>query len=164
MGSAITVGHRRGAGTSRRAFLGVSALAGLAAGYFSAPLVEYLGSASDAPWRTLSAGEAAILDGLLEELLPGAREARVVRFIDWQLASDAPFANKADLYHAHLAHLRGRSARDVEQNYPEFFRLVLMHAKLGYYGNPRYGGNAQGRGYRDLGVESLACPAGIASR
>lgn len=156
MGSAITVDRRR-TGTGRRAFLGVSALAGLATGFFTAPLLDYLRAAPDTPWRTFTPGEAAVLDDFLEELLPGARAARVVRFLDWQLAPEAPLARKRDLYRSHLPHLRGRSVAEIEQAYPAFFELVLSHAKLGYYGNPRYGGNADGRAFRALGYVSGVC-------
>ena len=81
----------------------------------------------------------------------------MVRFIDWQLAPDAPFAGDLDLYRTHLAHIKGRPAAEVEKDYPKFFDLVLRHVKMGYYGNPRYGGNAGYASYRMLGIAGPGC-------
>ena len=154
-------------GISRRTFfLGATASVGAGAGFFGARLVEYLGAPPEAPYRALTPEEAETLAALADELIPpdppaawnawrghpGAREANVVRFIDWQLAPGAPFAGDRDLYRTHLAHVRGRPAAEVEKDYPKFFDLVLRHVKMGYYGNPRYGGNAGYASYRMLGV------------
>lgn len=159
-------------GISRRSFfLASSALAGLGAGFFGARLIEYLGAPPDAPYKALTPEEAEVLASFAEELIPadppaeengwqgipGAREANVVRFIDWQLAPGAPFAGDLDLYRTHLAHVKGRSAAQIEKEYPKFFDLVLRHVKMGFYGNPRYGGNAGYASYRMLGISGPGC-------
>ncbi len=161
-----------GMGISRRSFfLGTTALAGAGAGFFGARLVEYLGAPPEAPWKVLTPEEAETLAALADELIPpdppsadndwkgipGGRDANVARFIDWQLAPDAPFARDLDLYRTHLAHIKGRPAAEVEKGYPKFFDLVLRHVKMGYYGNPRYGGNAGYASYRMLKIAGPGC-------
>lgn len=148
---------------------------GLAAGWFGAGLVEYMGSSSDTPWKVLTPQEAEELDRLAEELIPadppapengnkgipGAHDAKVVRFLDWQLAPDAPYARHLDAYRKHLALIRPDhagdlrpplSAAEVEKQYPEFFKMLLRHVKQGFYGHPRHGGNAGWASYRMLGI------------
>lgn len=81
--------------TSRRAFIGYGSVlaGGFIAGWWSVGLVEYMGSASDTPWKTLTPDEADTLDRIAEELIPadppsaenggigipGAHDAKVVR-------------------------------------------------------------------------------------
>jgi gluconate 2-dehydrogenase gamma chain len=148
---------------------------GLAAGWFGAGLVEYMGSSSDTPWKVLTPQEAEELDRLAEELIPadppapengnngipGAHDAKVVRFLDWQLAPDAPYARHLDAYRKHLALIRPDhagdsrsplSAAEVEKQYPDFFKMLLRHVKQGFYGHPRHGGNAGWASYRMLGI------------
>lgn len=157
---------------SRRTFIwSASALGGAGAGFFGARLVAYLGAPPEASYRTLAPEEVETLGALADELipgdppaaengwqgLPGAREANVVRFLDWQLAPDAPFARDRDVYRVHLVRARGRAAAEVERDDPSFFDLLLRHVKMGYYGNPRYGGNAGYASYRMLGVAGPGC-------
>ena len=162
---------------------------GLVAGWFGAGLVEYMGSSPETPWKVLTPQEAEELDRLAEELIPadppapenggkgipGAHDAKVVRFLDWQLAPDAPYAHHLDAYRKHLALIRegggqsaarptvaanGRSgdprqpmsAAEVEKQYPDFFKMLLRHVKQGFYGHPRHGGNAGWASYRMLGI------------
>ena len=148
---------------TRRSIM-VSSCAGIgaAAGFFSARLIEYLGAAPDTPWKAFTPEEAAQVDALAEELIPaddmpGAHEARVVRFIDWQLAPGAPFARDLETYRRHLPLIKGKAAAEVEKEYRQFFDLVLRHVKMGYYGNPRYGGNAHHASYRLLGIAGPGC-------
>ena len=154
--------------TSRKRFLlgGVFLGAGgIATGWFGAGLVEYMGAASDTPWKALTADEAKILDRFAEELIPsdppsaefpdgipGAHDAKVVRFIDWQLAKDAPFERDLATYREHLARSANLSAAEVEKKFPKFFDLALKHVKLGFYGHPVHGGNADWASYRMLGL------------
>lgn len=158
--------------TSRKRFLLGGALlgvGGLATGWFGTGLVEYMGAAPDTPWKALTADEAAVLDRLAEELIPadppsvefpegipGAHDANVVRFIDWQLAKDAPFAADLATYREHLAKIGDLPAAEVEKTFPKFFNLVLKHVKLGFYGHPCHGGNADWASSRMIG---LAGPA-----
>lgn len=158
-------------GLTRRSFFLSSAVAGGLAGFYGARFVEYLGAPPECPWKALTPEEAETLAALADELIPpdppsaengwkgipGGRDANVARFIDWQLAPGAPFARDLDLYRTHLAHIGGRSAAEVEKDYPKFFDLVLRHVKMGYYGNPRYGGNAGYASYRMLGIAGPSC-------
>lgn len=154
---------------SRRAFIGYgSALAGgLAAGWWSVGLIEYIGSASsDTPWKALTPEEADTLDRIAEEIIPadppsaengdngipGAHDAKVVRFIDWQLAKDAPYERHLPDYRRHLAAAKSLSAADLERQSPEFFRLLVSHVKQGFYGHPCHGGNADWSSFRMLGI------------
>lgn len=155
----------------RKFFWGGSALAGMGAGFFGAHLIEYLGAPPDEPWKVFTPEEAETLVALADELIPpdppsaendwkgipGGRDANVVRFIDWQLAPGAPFEKDLDLYHTHLAHIKGMEAAKVEKDYPKFFNLVLRHVKMGFYGNPAYGGNAGYASYRMLKIAGPGC-------
>lgn len=166
------------------------AAGGIAAGWFGVGLVEYMGASPDTPWKSLTPKEAEELDRLSEELIPadppspencvrgvpGAHDAKVVRYIDWQLATGAPYEMHLPTYRKHLALIRegggqraarppaaaanGRagaprppmSAAEVEKEFPEFFKLLLNHVKQGFYGHPRHGGNAGWASYRMLGI------------
>ena len=155
-------------GVSRKAFIGIGGIAagGFVAGWFGTELVRYMGSAPDTPWKALTDEEAATVDRLAEELipvdppspetggvaLPGAHDAKVVRYIDWQLAKDAPYAHHLETYREHLAKVKDLPAADVEKQYRKFFDLFLTHVKQGFYGHPRHGGNAGWASYRMLGL------------
>lgn len=166
------------------------AAGGIAAGWFGVGLVEYMGASPDTPWKSLTPKEAEGLDRLAEELIPadppspencvrgvpGAHDAKVVRYIDWQLATGAPYERHLPTYRKHLALIREgggqraarppaaaangmagapcppMSAAEVEKEFPEFFKLLLNHVKQGFYGHPRHGGNAGWASYRMLGI------------
>ena len=81
----------------------------------------------------------------------------MVRFLDWHLAPGAALAGDRETYRAHLAKAKGRAAAEVEKDDPKFFDLLLRHVKMGYYGNPRYGGNAGYASYRMLGIAGPGC-------
>ena len=148
----------------RRDFLlsGVALAGGVGAGFWGAGLIEYMGSAPDTPWRALTAEEAVTLDRFAEELIPadefcgGAHDAKVVRFIDWQLADGAPYAWALPRYRDHLAKIGTLSAAEVEKRFPDFFKLALTHVKQGFYGSPHHGGNDNYLSYRMLGVAGPA--------
>lgn len=96
------------------------AAGGIAAGWFGVGLVEYMGASPDTPWKSLTPKEAEELDRLAEELIPadppspengvrgvpGAHDAKVVRYIDWQLATGAPYERHLPTYRKHLALIR----------------------------------------------------------
>ena len=96
------------------------AAGGIAAGWFGVGLVEYMGASPDTPWKSLTPKEAEELDRLAEELIPadppspencvrgvpGAHDAKVVRYIDWQLATGAPYEMHLPTYRKHLALIR----------------------------------------------------------
>ena len=143
-----------------------AAAGGLVAGWFGVGLVEYMGTSSDTPWKALTPQEAEELDRLAEELIPanppspenggkgvpGAHDAKVVRYIDWQLATGAPYEMHLPTYRKHLALCEWLSATEVEKAFPEFLKLLLAHVKQGFYGHPRHGGNAGWASYRMLGL------------
>ncbi|MGN0853612.1 MAG: gluconate 2-dehydrogenase subunit 3 family protein [Kiritimatiellia bacterium] len=138
--------------------------AGGATGFFGVGLLEYMSAAPDTPWKTLTAEEAAQIDALAEELIPadefggGAHDAKVVRFIDWQLAPGAPYERDRDFYRAHLARNRGRTAAQVEKEDGEFFTLLLAHVRQGFWGRPGgHGGNDGYVSFRLVGVPGPTC-------
>ncbi len=94
---------------TRRGFMvGASAVAGGCSGFFGARLIEYLGAPPETAWKTLTATEVETLEAIAEQLIPsddapGAREAKVVRYIDWQLAPEAPYEKSRKLYSTCLA-------------------------------------------------------------
>ena len=149
--------------TRRKFFTAVVAAGGGAAGFYGARFIEYLGSPPSTPWKALAPDEAETLDALAEEMIPrdehgpGAHDLKVVRFIDWQLAPGAPYERHLKTYREHLVKVKGMPAAEVEKKYKGFFDLVLGHVKLGYWGNPRHGGNYNYGAYRMLDISGPAC-------
>jgi gluconate 2-dehydrogenase gamma chain len=139
-------------------------------------------------YESLSAVEADVLEAVVERLIPsdgngpGAREARVVHYIDralgGALASSRPAyaAGLAALDH-HSQSSRGRrfaqlSASDQDAVLTEveagsvppgvfagsptqFFTMVLNHTRQGMFGDPYYGGNANFAGWELLGYPGV---------
>lgn len=122
-----------------------------------------MGAPPQTPWKALTPEEAGILADLAEEMIPadaygpGARALNVARFVDWQLAEDAPYAHHLPAYRNHLSRIKGLSAAEVERRYRTFFDLALTHVKQGYWGHPRHGGNLQYGSYRMLDIAAPAC-------
>jgi len=118
-----------------------------------------------AAWRFFSREEAATVNAICAQLIPadgdaGAAEARVVNYIDIQLSRR--FRKHRRVYREGIAAVDETSRRTygkrfvelsapeavevlnrTEKNEKEFFDLILMHARQGYYGDPRHGGNYQ---------------------
>jgi len=148
---------------------------------------------AESPYRTLSNDEAATLEAWCECLIPedaspGARGAKVVRYIDTQLTGK--YKRHRNRYAKVLAALDAEARRALGSNFAELglpernnllaafergeqraaFNMVLDHAMQGFYGNPRHGGNADYASWRMLGVPpaqvrgrlqySIATPAG----
>ncbi len=132
-------------------------------------------SAAPAGFTTLTAKEAVEVDAIANQIVPGgdtpgARDARVVFFIDRSLgtffASELP-AFRAGLVafgEAFAAHdSRGKpfsaagSARQVawlhEVDATPFFNTVRRLTLLGLVALPKYGGNRDGAGWKLLGFE-----------
>jgi gluconate 2-dehydrogenase gamma chain len=134
----------------------------------------------------LTAFEADQLDAMVERLIPsdqhgpGAREARVVHYIDRGLGS--ALASSRQAYAAGLSALDryAQSARgqaflalsdadkdavliDVESGAAtgfgtgsaQFFAMVLAHTRQGMFGDPYYGGNANFIGWDLLGYPGI---------
>jgi len=138
-----------------------AAAGGLAAGWFGTGLVEYMGASPDTPWKAFTPEEAAEVERLAEELIPadefapGAKDAKVARFIDWQLAPDRPYEKHLPEYRKHLALSKGLSAAEVEKQFPDFFKMLLLHVNQGYYSHPCQGGNAGFASYRLCGLSTV---------
>ncbi len=99
--------------------VGASAVGGGCSGFFGARLIEYLGAPPEAAWKTLSAAEVKTLEAVAEQMIPsddapGAREAKVARYIDWQLAPEAPYEKHRRVYGAGLAAIDALAAKVEE--------------------------------------------------
>lgn len=116
--------------------------------------------------------ELEVLDAILARLIPtdengpGAREARVVRYIERALAHD--YAEHRPAYTAGLSAIEeragealGRAFADLQPEEQDavltefeggaFFELLRQHALEGMFGDPSWGGNAEGVGWSLLG-------------
>jgi gluconate 2-dehydrogenase gamma chain len=116
---------------------------------------------------TLSAHDRAVLDAVADRLIPaddtgpGAREARVIDYIERSLA-DA-YEDHRDAYTTGLAALGGAGfgelppsrqyaiLAELERQGDAFFELVRRHAIEGMFGDPAWGGNADRIGWDLLG-------------
>jgi gluconate 2-dehydrogenase gamma chain len=140
--------------------------------------------------ETLTAQEADLLDLITARLIPsdalgpGAREARVVRYIDRALGG--ALAGSRDAYRAGLSAVdrycrmsRGKPFGDlapIDQDSvlidvetgaatgsgagfagssAQFFTMVLNHTRQGMFGDPYYGGNANFVGWELLGYPGV---------
>jgi gluconate 2-dehydrogenase gamma chain len=174
--------------TSRRAFLGT--IGGAGAVWLAASWAERLEAGTYAalagrqdprpPFVNLSAADAADLEAMTAQIIPtddtpGAREARVIYFIDRGLGTFAR-DEKADLEKG-LADLRRIVARRyprlrpapafaaldaarqlavmrvLEKSNPAFFTHVREATLAGMFSNPEYGGNYQKAGWKLIGFE-----------
>jgi len=157
---------------SRRQFVGAMAT-GLAATWMAGPWRPELATAG----RVLTAPQLRDLDAIAALILPtddapGAREARVVEFMDKSLASFA--ADQRPLFDAGLADLNARVARrhpgttsfadlgadeaatllsELEREQSEFFEAVRVATIAGFLANPEYGGNARKVGWKLIGFD-----------
>lgn len=126
------------------------------------------------PWRFFTVEEALTVDAICERLIPadrdpGARQARVVHYIDIQLTRH--FRRYQRIYRQGIASVEARSRTkfskrfveltpeqqdevlaDVEGNSEAFFELVLAHTRQGFYGDPRHGGNHGMVSWRMVGL------------
>ena len=131
------------------------------------------GAAAPAALATLSAAEAAEIDAIANQIvpggaMPGAREARVVHFIDTALGSF--FAAQLPAFREGLAAFQsGHAARHgagtpfsaapeaqqiawlEEVDETPFFTAVRRLTVLGLTAMPKYGGNHDGAGWKLIG-------------
>ena len=178
----------KGGGASRRTCLKIIAAAagGAAAGAGGASMVGRLGRAPEGPWRTFTPDEARLVEAISEQIVPadhdpGAKEARVVVYIDRQL--DGPLKRHAEKFRAGLSFLQHtcrsehgkffeelgwpeqtRVLENLEQDKApkgiwvgpgarEFFNFCRDFSMQGFYGSPRHGGNRNYASYRMMGLE-----------
>ena len=154
---------------SRRKFIHVTAVATA-----TGPMVACLGPGN--PWRSLTVEEARTLEAICERIIPadqdpGAVWARVVNFIDAQLAG--PYRKLRRTYRSGIAGTNSMSVAEFGKPFVElgpgqqdtilqtmdrgqargecwkqvsaksFFDLVVTHTMQGFYGDPRHGGNRE---------------------
>lgn len=153
----------------RRTFLGAG-LATVAVG----AAVSCVRRTSQSSWRFFSEEEARTVDAICEQLIPadqdpGARQAGVVNYIDIQLTRH--FRRYQATYRKGLACVnatsRSRFARrfvelssdqqvqvvnEIEESFPVFFELILVHTRQGFYGDPRHGGNRKMVSWKMVGL------------
>jgi len=138
--------------------------------------------------------EARLVEAISEQIIPadkdpGAKDARVVLFIDRQLVG--PYAHHRAAYRAGLRSLQdtchkqfakpfealkwddqtkvlaaleiGRAPKELWKSptSTEFFNLVLEHTKQGFYGSPQDGGNYNYVSYQMLGLDDEYNPLPI---
>jgi gluconate 2-dehydrogenase gamma chain len=138
--------------------------------------------------RFLTTDEALTLNAVLERMIPsnvppgapGARETRVLRYIDAQLP-EPRLAQAQELVRAGLRALDEvagsarfhelptdrqdellRRAQRGEGPFasPRFFQVVLTLALEGHWGDPRYGGNHDKLAWRWVGIDP-GCEGGL---
>jgi gluconate 2-dehydrogenase gamma chain len=128
-------------------------------------------AASDA-LKALTAAEATTLDAVLQRLFPtdatgpGAKEANVIRYIDWSLAGDlsvfrGPYASAIASIDAYstatygaafaaltpvqqdqvLSNMEGNKATGFAPSSSAVFEMIRTHAIQGMFGDPAHGGN-----------------------
>lgn len=146
----------------------------VAAGLAAAPAVCSR-AAAPSRWRFLTESEAALVDAIAEQIIPGdqdpgAREAGVVNFIDKQLASryrrhqqayrdglQAVDEASRKLFKGGFVGLTAAQQiavlKKLEAAGHPFFRLIRDHTMQGFYGGPQHGGNRGYASYRMLGID-----------
>jgi gluconate 2-dehydrogenase gamma chain len=134
-------------------------------------------SAANGAYRVLSESQAATVEALAAQIIPtddtpGAREARVVIFIDNGLASFA--ADQRLVFERGLAGFEAEVHRrfpdaagfatlqpatqvelmiGLEQRDPEFFESLRVATIAGMFADPRYGGNFEKTGWKLIGFD-----------
>lgn len=167
-GEELQGGLSRAQVVRRAGMLGAAAaLPGAAA---AAPAVADA-AASDA-LKALTAAEATTLDAVLQRLFPtdatgpGAKEANVIRYIDWSLAGDlsvfrGPYASAIASIDAYstatygaafaaltpvqqdqvLSNMEANKATGFAPSSSAVFEMIRTHAIQGMFGDPAHGGN-----------------------
>jgi gluconate 2-dehydrogenase gamma chain len=131
---------------------------------------------SDPPhFETLDLVTAGEIEAIANQIIPsadgpGAREAGVIYFIDRALSTFA--ADDREAYRIGMAQFQ-QKRRELFPNSTtiasltnqqqialihaieasEFFELLRTHTVLGFLGNPSYGGNRGGIGWKQIGFE-----------
>jgi gluconate 2-dehydrogenase gamma chain len=175
---------------SRRAFL-TAAGAGAAAIWLTAETRDLIAAGREAmkakSFQILSDADAADIEAATAQIIPtdetpGAREARVVYFVDRSLATFAKDQKKS--VEAGVKELRKRAGKQVrgaksfaelpndkqiaviaamEKDKHQFFYQLRYMTIAGMLANPEYGGNANKTGWKWIGFDdrfSWAAPFG----
>ncbi len=171
-------------GPSRRQFL-IASTTGLSSLWLSSrwPAIlsaqehaqQAAASGGAAPFRFFSSEDAAELESIAAQIIPsgetpGAREARVVYFIDRALTSfdsekqavyaqglkDLPLRTRT-LFPAASKFSQLKNAEQIQVleaiEKTEFFEAVRLHTIMGFLANPEYGGNYEQVGWKAIGFE-----------
>ncbi len=183
-GTVVECAHMSGEESSRRLFLLRSAT-GLSAAWLAAALPEILAAHEHARQAAASPqadkleffapGQAADVEAIAAQIIPtddtpGAREARVLYFIDRALTTFD--RDKKELYTKGLNELQAAllkkfpgpqkfseldSAQQVELlkaiEKTEFFEAVRTHTVMGFFADPEHGGNYNRAGWKLIGFE-----------
>jgi gluconate 2-dehydrogenase gamma chain len=169
-----------GVGLKRRSFLTISAAAAAATTACTQAPKSTWRVLADNEAAILDAWTACLIP---TDQDPGAREANVIRFIDTQLA--AKFKKNREAYRAATAGIdsaarklhargfleleaaaqtallssmeKGEAPRDAfpKDGGKGAFDMVLAHTMMGFYGNPRHGGNRDYASWTMLGVPPM---------
>ncbi len=189
---AVSDKHQSGSerGVSRRqlmkrggALAGGALIAGGVAGAPAAPTAEaQAAELLSNTLRALSPSQAQTLEAVLERLLPtdatgpGAKEANVLRYIDWSLAGDlsvfvGPYTNAIAAIDAYaeqtfgaafaalsasqqdsvLTDMEANSATGFTPSSQAVFTMIRTHAVQGMFGDPAHGGNVGFVGWKLVG-------------
>ncbi len=152
----------------RRAFLG----AGLSVA--AGTTISCTKGSAVGTWRFFTSAQAQTVEAICAQLIPadqdpGAREAGVVNFIDLQLSKRFKRHRAAYLHGLEAVDAASRSKfarrfvelttdqqvevlNTVEENSKVFFDLILAHARQGFYGDPRHGGNRNMVSWKMVGL------------
>jgi gluconate 2-dehydrogenase gamma chain len=129
------------------------------------------------PFQVLTADQAADLEAATARIIPtdetpGAKEARVVYFIDKSLATFAK--EQRPIFEKGLKELRSRAAKvnrnaksfatlseeqqiavlaRLEKDKSEFFEALRSATIVGMFANPEYGGNYNKAGWKMIGFD-----------
>jgi len=160
----------RGVRLRRRTFLGAGLAAAAGVTAISCGRSSQLGTS----WRFFTADEAQTVQAICAQLIPsdrdpGAKEAGAVNYIDIQLTR--PFRRYQKTYRRGIAAVddvsRSKFGKPfvqlnsdqqvdalnaVEEKSGAFFDLILAHARQGFYGDPRHGGNRGMASWKMLGL------------
>ena len=132
-------------------------------------------SASNAPFRYLSAADAPEIEALVAQIIPsdatpGAKEAGCIHFIDRALETFDQ--DKREIYHSGLATAQKKRVELFPQSHTlaglesaqaialltsieqtEFFKLLRTHTIMGFLATPAWGGNQGMVGWAHIALE-----------
>lgn len=132
-----------------------------------------------APLAFFTATEAKLAEAICDRIVPddddpGAAQAGVLHYLDWQLAGTLKRHGPA--YRKGLAQLEQAARKETGQEFvalspdaqtrfleavesgrvpglARLFALIVDHTMQGFYGSPKHGGNRNRASWRMLGIE-----------
>jgi gluconate 2-dehydrogenase gamma chain len=125
-------------------------------------------------WRFFTQAQAQTVEAMCEQLIPadqdpGAKEAGAVNYIDLQLSKrfkkhravyekglEAVEATSRSKFARRFIELTAEQQIEVMNRFEEdsrvFFDLIVAHARQGFYGDPRHGGNRNRVSWKMVGL------------